>query len=227
MSFTFNAAVAASNGITITASVVCCCAYLYKYRWRTLKARSMVATTLIIALTILTFVLQVTYPKVLEALRLNVRDLEAGEWWRLVTPIFVQPHGVFQLLFNMIFLCVFLPMAERIYGARLWLLYLVSGVVGQLVNSAWNPGGGGSSTAVFGVMGSVLVYVLWYRKSAPKQYPIFAILGIVGAVIMIFTHDGHGPGLLTGAALAAVICWLSPPDQSNNALQSTCEDARA
>lgn len=223
MSFTFNAAVAASNGITITASMVCCCAYLYKYRWRDLKARPLIASTLIITLTILMFVLQVTYPKVLEALRLNVDDLEAGEWWRLITPIFVQVHGVFQFLINMTFLVVFLPMAERIYGARIWFLYLVPGVVGQLVNSAWNPDGGGSSTAVFGVMGSVLVYVLWYRRSAPKQYPIFAVLGILGAVVMIFTNDGHGPGLLTGAALAALICWLSPPEQPNNALQATCE----
>lgn len=75
-------------------------------------------------------------------------------------------------------------------------------------------------------MGAVLVYVLWHRKVAPKQYPIFAILGIFGAVVMIFTHDGHGPGLLTGAALAALSCWLSPSEQPNNALQATCENAR-
>ena len=209
MSFTFNVAVAASNGITITASMVCCGAYLYKHRWRHMKARPLVASALIIMLTILMFALQVAYPEVLEAFRLNVDDLKAGEWWRLVSPVFVQPYGVFQFLFNMIFLVVLVPMAERLYGAMVWILYLVPGVVGQLVNIAWKPGGGGSSTAVFGLMGAVLVYVLWRRNRAPKQYPIFAILGICGAVVMIFTHDGHGPALLTGAALAALICWLS------------------
>jgi hypothetical protein len=106
-------------------------------------------------------------------------------------------------------------------------LYFVPGVVGQLVNCAWRPGGGGSSTAVFGVMGSILIYVLVHRKSAPRQYPVFAILGICGAVVMCFTRDGHGPGLLTGAALAALICWLSPQEQPNNALQATRADARA
>lgn len=226
MSFRFNVAVAASNGITISASMVCCGAYLYKYRWRHMKARPLVASTLIITLTILTFALQVAYPKVLEALRLNVADLKAGEWWRLVSPVFVQPYGAFQFLFNMMFLVVLLPMAERLYGAKVWFLYLVPGVVGQLVNIGWKPGGGGSSTAIFGLMGTVLVYVLWHRQVAPRQYPIFAILGICGAAVMIFTQDGHGPSLLTGAALAMLICWLSPSEQPNNALQATREDAR-
>ena len=220
-------AVAASNGITVTTSMVCCVAYLYKRRWKLLKARPLVATTLIITLTVLTFGLQLAYPDVLQALRRDLAGLKAGEWWRLVTPLFVQPGGVFQFLFNMMFLAVFLPMAERLYGARVWFLYFVPGVVGQLVNYAWNPDGGGSSTAVFGVMGSLLMFVLWQRNSVPKQYWIFATLGICGAVVMCFTRDGHGPGLLTGAALAALICWLSPQEQPNNALHTIREDARA
>jgi len=227
MSFTFNVAVAASNGITITASMICCVAYLYKYRWRHMEARPLVASIAISTLTILIFALQLAYPKVLEALRLNVADLKAGEWWRLVSPILVQPYGIFQFLFNTMFLVVLLPISERLYGAKVWFLYLVPGVVGQLVNVAWKPGGGGSSTALFGLMGAALVYVLWDRNRAPKQYPVFAILGICGAVVMIFTHDGHGPALLSGAALAALICWLSPLKQPNNALQATCADARA
>ena len=220
-------AVAASNGITITASMVCCVAYLYKYRWQHLQARPLVASVLIITVTILAFGLQVAYPEFLQALRLDVAGLKAGEWWRLITPLFVQPHGTLQLLFNVMFLVVFLPMGERLYGSRIWFLYFVPGVVGQLVNYAWSAGGGGSSTAVFGVMGSVLMYVLWQRKGAPRQYPVFAILGICGAVVMCFTRDGHGPGLLTGAVLAALICWLSPPEQPTNALHAARADAGA
>jgi rhomboid protease GluP len=219
--------VAAANGITITASMVCCVAYLYKHRWQHLKARRLVASTLIITLMVLMFGLQVAYPEALQALRRDVAGLKAGEWWRLITPLFVQPHGTFQFLFNMLFLVVFLPMGERLYGARIWLLYFVPGVVGQLVNYAWSPDGGGSSTAVFGVMGSALMYILWQRKSAPKQYGIFAILGICGAVVMCFAHDGHGPSLLTGAGLAALICWLSPQEPPNNAMGATREAAGA
>lgn len=220
-------AIAASNGITVTTSLVCCVAYLYKRRWQHLPARPLVASTLIITLTVLTFGLQLAYPEVLQALRRDLAGLKAGEWWRLVTPLFVQPGGALQFLFNMMFLVVFLPMAERLYGARIWFLYFVPGVVGQLVNYAWNPDGGGSSTAAFGVMGSLLMFVLWQRSSAPKQYRIFAALGLCGAVVMCFTRDGHGPGLLTGAALAALICRLSPQEQPSNALHATGEDASA
>lgn len=217
--FEYNLLVTISNGITITSSMICCGAYLYKYRWPHLKPRPLVASFLIVALTLVTFGLQLTFPEVLHALQRDAEDLRAGEWWRVVTPLFVQSQGVFQLLFNMVFLVTFLPMAERLYGAWLWLLYFVPGVVGQLVNYSWIPqGGGGSSTAAFGVMGSVLVYVLWNRKTIPKQYPIFAALGICGAVIMVFNHDGHGPGLLTGATLAVLICWRGASFEPSDAL---------
>jgi len=142
-------AVAASNGITVTTSMVCCVAYLYKRRWQHLSARPLVASTLIIALTVLMFGLQLAYPDVLQALRRDLAGLKAGEWWRLVTPLFVQPGGAFQFLFNMLFLVVFLPMAERLYEAKVWFLYFVPGVVGQLVNYVGNPDGGGSSTDAF------------------------------------------------------------------------------
>ena len=221
-----NIAIAASNGITITTTMVCM-SFLYQHHWRRANPPPLVASILIITLTALTFGLQVAYPEILQAFRRDVEGLKTGEWWRLVTPLFVQPHGWLQFLFNMVFLVVFLPIAERLYGARIWLLYFVPGVVGQLVNYAWLPDGGGSSTAAFGVMGSLLMYVLRHRRSVPKQYSFFAILGLCGAVAMCFMRDGHGPGLLTGAFLAALIYGSSQQGQPNNALQATREDARA
>lgn len=214
-----NIATAVSNGVTITTSMACCFAYLYHTVWRRLDARPLIASTLIITSTILMFGVQLAYPEIIQALRLDVAALRAGEVWRLVTPLFIQPYGIFQFLFNMLFLSVFLPMGERLYGPRIWLLYFASGVVGQLVNCAWRPGGGGSSTAIFGGMGSILVYVLIRGKIAPRQYPVFATLGICGAVVMCFNQDGHGPGFLTGAALGALICRVSPPKLSDNPLR--------
>jgi hypothetical protein len=85
-------------------------------------------------------------------------------------------------------------------------------LAGQIVNIDWRPGGGGSSTAAFGLMGAVLAYVLWRWTSAPRQYGWFAILGILGAVVMCLNRDGHGAGLLTGAGFAGLMCWLSDRD---------------
>src|SRR6185437_3717399 len=107
----------------------------------------------------------------------------------------------------MLFLVTFLPMAERLFGAKVWALYFVPGVVGEIVNYAWDPHGGGSSPAIFGVMGALLMYVWLRRRDAPTQYRWFALAGMCGAVVMCFTQDGHGPSLLTGAALAAAIYW--------------------
>ena len=76
--------------------------------------------------------------------------------------------GWLQFLFNAMFLAVFLPLAERLYGPWVWMLYFVSGVVGQLVNYSWLPEGGGSSTAAFGLMGSLMAYVLWRRHRMAK-----------------------------------------------------------
>jgi len=209
-------AVIASNGVTVTSSIVCCVAYLYKERWKHIEPRPTFVSMLIITVTVLMFGLQIVYPETLQVFRLDAVKLKSGEWWRLVTPLFVQPYGPYQLLFNMIFLVVFLPMAERLYGVRMWLLFLIPGVVGQLANCAWNAGGGGSSTAAFGVMGSILAYVLLDRTRSPAQYRVFAILGICGAVIMCFTRDGHGPGLLTGAALGALLRCSSSSDIRKN-----------
>lgn len=200
---------AASNGVTITASMICCVAFLYKHCWKELPARPLFASTLILALTVVLFGLQSAFPGVLRTMRLDVASLRAGEWWRLITPLFVQPYGWFQFLPNIVFLAVFLPMAERLYGAKVWILFLGTGLAGQIANIDWRPGGGGSSTAAFGLMGAVLAHVLWRWTGAPRQYGWFAILGILGAVVMCYNRDGHGAGVLTGAALAGLMCWLS------------------
>src|SRR6185437_11464604 len=107
-------AVYASNGVTITSSMVCCVAYLYKQRWRQLKARPLVATAILITLTALMYGLQLAYPALVGALGRDLPALKQGELWRLVTPLFIQSLGTGQFVFNMLFLVTFLPMAERL-----------------------------------------------------------------------------------------------------------------
>jgi membrane associated rhomboid family serine protease len=221
-----NLMVAASNGITITTSMVCM-SYLYRFHWKGTKPRPLIASAAIITMTCVVFELQFAYPEILATFRRDAGGLKSGEWWRLVTPLFVQPHGWPQLLFNMMFLAVFLPLAERLYGLWIWLLYFGSGVFGQLANYSWLPEGGGSSTAAFGLMGALMVYVIRQRRSVPKQYLLFAALGLCGAVAMCFMRDGHGAGFLSGAFLAALIYGRSQEGQPNSALHASREDVRA
>lgn len=159
----------------------------------------------IIAVTALITILQFIFPQIITALDRDKEALFAGEVWRLITPLFIQPLGVWQCVFNGVFLLVFMPVAEHFYGKKLLIIYFIAGIAGQIANFYWNKGGGGSSTAIYGVIGALLVYILLNRNAFPKHYILLAVSPFVGSVILCFFQDGHAPGLLAGA-LVAFIC---------------------
>lgn len=208
-----NYIVGIANSATITCAMVCM-SYLYRSRARDTSQRSLLLSASIIGVTFLITGLQFVFPEILSLFRRDLAALRAGEWWRMVTPLFVQPYGWIQCVFNGAFLLVFLPLAEMLFGYRTLALYFVPGVAGQAVNYVWRPDGGGSSTAIFGVMGALLIYVCRRRNEMPRQYFIFALLGLCGAVAMSFVRDGHGPALLVGA-LSAVTLRMPPHQPSN------------
>ena len=191
---------AIGNGITITCSMICM-SYLYRHAGGGRRRMS----AWIIGATFLVTGLQFIFPEVLSVLRRDLVGLQRGEWWRMVTPLLVQPYGWLQCLFNGAFLIVFLPLAERLFGNRLLALYLIPGIAGQAVNYSWRPDGGGASTGVFGVMGALLAYVCRHRNQGPRQYFVFALLGLCGAGALCFVRDGHGPSMLIGALTAAAL----------------------
>jgi membrane associated rhomboid family serine protease len=193
-----------ANGITMT-STMFCMGYLYQVRWRESVYGKPVLSIMLIVITAVITTLQFLFPDILPVLTRNKEALLSGEWWRLITPLFVQPYGLWQCFFNGCFMIVFLPIAEKLYGKKILLLYFIAGLVGQLFNYLWDRGGGGSSTAIYGVMGSLLIYMYCYRKEFPWPYFALSIAGICGAIVLFFVKDGHAPGLLTGALLGALL----------------------
>jgi len=164
-----------------------------------------ISIALILATSIVT-ALQIVYPELLALLRRDAGGLREGELWRLVTPLFVQPYGLMQLLYNVLFMIAFLPLAEKIYGrGGMLAVYFISGIAGQLVNHVWSPTGGGASTAAFGVGGGIVAYVLFNRSRFPALLSVAAALSLAGAVVVCFVKNGHGPGLLTGALVATLL----------------------
>ena len=151
--------------------------------------------------------LQFRFPSLLAGFRRDLDGLLAGEVWRLVTPLFVQPEGIGQILANGLFMVLFVPLAERIYGVRLLVIYFTAGVLTQCLIYAWSPTSGGSSSALFGVMGSLCGYVLRHRRLAASPFVGIASVAVIGAagLTMLFRADGHGPGFLIGALLAAFL----------------------
>lgn len=195
--------------VTLKIMAVGCAIYLYRFA-NSPKRSSAVVSVLIIGVTALTTGLQFIFPEILSAFRRNPEALLAGEWWRMVTPLFVQSNGLRQCVGNGVAAIIFLPLAERFYGNRLWTLYFVPGVAGEIFAYAWGLDGAGSSLGIAGVMGAVFAFTFFHRREIFGLAHMAAVLGFTAAVILCFYRDTHGPPLLIGALLASLMTKLWP-----------------
>jgi rhomboid protease GluP len=135
-----------------------------------------------------------------------------GEWWRLVTSLFIH-FGIVHLAANMIALAYFCPLVERLYGSVNYLfLYLLAGVGGSLASIAWHPAvnSAGASGAIFGMLGALLATLLRARNTFPRD-----ILRPIGRWALVFLlwnlyaglrgqgvdYAAHLGGLTTGLLL--------------------------
>lgn len=197
-----------SNAVAVITTLVCM-SYLY-YACRPVQRGKRpnlpFFSTLVIGLTAAISTLQFVYPELLAALQRDPEAIRSGELWRFVTSLFVQPYGMSQCIANGFLILAFMPVAERLYGRNILMVYFASGLAGQIVNYFWDSGRGGSSTAIFGIMGSLLIYVLRNRKSLLLPFSFIAGTGLIfSPTIMILSRDGHGVGLFVGALVASVL----------------------
>lgn len=96
-----------------------------------------------------------------------------GEWWRLVTSLFLH-YGVLHLVLNMWALLQAGHLVERLFGRALYALaYFGSGIAGSLATLLWHRKdlvwSAGASGAVFGVYGAMLGYMLREKHALPKS----------------------------------------------------------
>ena len=190
----------------------------YRYKGKEIKWRELWISISLLCLTTIVTSLQFIFPEIIAALDRNRQALLSGQVWRLITPLFIQPSGMWQCLFNCLFFVAFVPIAERLYGRGVLLIYLATGIVGQLVNFYWEttPGGlpagkGGSSTALFGVAGSLMMYILLHKRTFSRGYLVIPIAVLLGASVLVFYEDGHAPALLFGAMLGVVLRRYTRP----------------
>ncbi len=184
----------------------------YKYKREEIKFKKLWISISLLLLTTIVTSLQFIFPEIVSALTRDRQAILSGEAWRLVTPLFIQPMGIAQCVFNGLFFISFVPIAERFYGRSILLIYFATGIVGQIVNLYWEttPGGlstskGGSSTALFGIAGSLMMYILFNQRVFPKGYVLIPLAVLLGATILVFYEDGHAPALLFGAMLGLLL----------------------
>jgi len=144
----------------------------------------------------------------------------AGQWWRLLTNVFVH-IGIVHLALNMWALWNVGALAERIYGRAIYLyLYVFSGIAGSLASLAWHPNvtGAGASGAIFGVAGALIITFHWGDLQAPRETvrPILRSLVIFAAYNLFYgaiktgiDNSAHLGGFAGGILIAAALNW--PP----------------
>ena len=140
--------------------------------------------------------------------------LVQGQWWRLVSPIFVH-IGWEHLLINSLTL-YFLGMGlEPLYGSgRFLVIYLLSGVGGNLCSFALGnlqSVSAGASTSLFGLFGLyVALGVIFRNNPAVRQWSRqFLVLIVLNLVFDLFLGQidiwGHIGGAIFGFLLGTVV----------------------
>jgi membrane associated rhomboid family serine protease len=150
--------------------------------------------------------------------------IEAGEWWRLITPVLVHATPL-HILMNMLVLFFYGPNVEQAFGSgRFLLFYILCGITGSAFSIALGPGAPsvGASGAIFGIVGVLLVY-LYNRRSQQfiAQYlrGILTFLGlnlVLGFVIPNVDIMAHLGGLAGGVILAFGFDRQGGPEAKSN-----------
>lgn len=147
--------------------------------------------------------LQCFYPPILFALRRTPGVLSQHEWWRFITPILVHDGGWRQIAFNFPATLIAGAIVERFYSRSGWLgLYFSGAVAGELAGCAWQPYGAGNSVAGAGLLGGIAVWLLSLKETQARTGAC-VLLG--GALALTLLRDLHGPPLLAGACVGALL----------------------
>lgn len=170
-----------------------------------MRKDSLVVPALLVSPTVVLTLVSAKHPVVLLALRRDSAALRAGEWWRLISPVLVQPDRVWTAASVLVLVAVVSAIAVELLGWRRVLgLYLLGALVGHAVGERWLPFGAGCSVAGCGVLGAIAVRMI---RRGPIQPRVAAVLLLGLAVAATILRDLHGPPLLAGALVGAILDW--------------------
>jgi rhomboid protease GluP len=131
-----------------------------------------------------------------------------GQWWRLVTPIFLH-GGLFHILMNSYALLQLGPLTEQEYGRdRFLVIYILSGVAGFFASQIFGSRTVGASASLSGLIGLLLVYAYrHHRASAFKQVMLqnVILLLIISFAFPIVDWRAHLGGLVAGALFGLMV----------------------
>ena len=150
----------------------------------------------------------------------------AGQWYRLITSMFLPPPGsglaLLDIAFNMYVLFIVGPAIEKVLGGvRFLTVYLVSGVGGSILLYILVPfePAAGASGAIFGLFGAWFVLSRRLQVDSRQVLVLIAInLGLAFFIPQI-AWQAHVGGLITGGLLTAA--YVYAPKANRAVLQVT------
>jgi len=164
-----------------------------------------IVTIAVLVITAIITGLQFIYPVVLSTLRRNPTALAAGEWWRMITPLFVHTDGWPQFIINSLGIALVGPTVERRFGHLRWLiLYFAAGLIAEVISYAWDPYGAGASIALCGLIGGLLIGLLWWNDPVPLPALFFVLYFIAGLI-------GYAAGGIIAAVILCVLIGVALP----------------
>jgi rhomboid protease GluP len=133
-----------------------------------------------------------------------------GQWWRLVTAIFLHA-GLLHIGFNLWCLFDLGPQVESLFSsAKFVVFYLVAGVAGFLLSFWWSPFGMsvGASGSILGMIG-VLIGASFHHGHLGKEYRgqlwRWVIYIFIFGLFFAVDNAAHIGGLATGALLGYLV----------------------
>ena len=176
-----------------------------------------IVTQAIIGLCLVVFVLQYGSRTVTAELAYSP-GLSLAEPWRFLTAAFLHSTSFpLHIAFNMYALWLCGPYLEGLFGRlRFAVLYLVAalgGSVGYFVlanpesEQSWFSAVVGASGAVFGLFGALVVVNRRLGRDTGGIIAMIVINGALPLVIPSIAWQAHLGGLVTGAAVAAVLAY--------------------
>jgi rhomboid protease GluP len=150
----------------------------------------------------------------------------AGQWWRLVTAMFLHA-GLLHIGMNMWCLVDLGPEVESLFSAtKFTVLYLVTGVAGFIVSLWWSPFGlsVGASGAIMGLIG-ILIGASFHHGHLGKEYRSqlwrWVIYIAIFSIFFAVDNAAHIGGLLVGLALGYFVPEGEPATRTSENLWNT------
>jgi rhomboid protease GluP len=190
------------------------------------------ATSILLNINILVFLLMIfsgvhiISPNGMELLEWGANrrsETTGGDWWRLVSSMFL--HGGFMHLFlNIYGLVIAALFVEPIFGrTKYFILYFVSGICGSLASIYWyeNTISVGASGAIFGLYGAILGLLLTSAFPKDGKKGILMFIGPYVGINLLFGLTGgidnaaHIGGLISGAVLGIILYVTDKNTQAN------------